>query len=42
MCSEITVITNGRVVYTGSMGELGSDLYTFEDRLVELLHSRVV
>ena len=37
LCSEIAVITNGRVVYTGSTRELGADLDTFEDRLVGLL-----
>jgi ABC-2 type transport system ATP-binding protein len=37
LCSEITVITSGRVVYTGSTHELGADLDTFEDSLVELL-----
>jgi ABC-type multidrug transport system ATPase subunit len=37
LCSEISVITSGRVVYTGSTRELEGDLDTFEDRLVELL-----
>jgi ABC-type multidrug transport system ATPase subunit len=37
LCSEITVITSGRVVYNGSTRELGADLDTFEDSLVELL-----
>jgi len=37
LCSEISVITSGRVVYTGSTRELGADLDTFEERLVELL-----
>ena len=37
LCSEISVISSGSVVYTGSTRELGADLDTFEDRLVELL-----
>ena len=37
LCSEISVIANGRVIYTGLTGELGSDLDSFELRLIELL-----
>ena len=37
LCSEISVITSGRVVYTGATRELGDDLDTFEERLIELL-----
>jgi ABC-type multidrug transport system ATPase subunit len=37
LCSEISVISAGRLVYTGLTCELGADLDTFEDRLVELL-----
>ncbi len=37
LCSEISVISAGRLVYTGLTRELGADLDTFEDRLVELL-----
>jgi ABC-2 type transport system ATP-binding protein len=37
LCSEISVITTGRIVYTGSTRELGADLDIFEERLVELL-----
>jgi ABC-2 type transport system ATP-binding protein len=37
LCSEISVIANGRVIYTGLTGELGPDLDTFEERLIELL-----
>ena len=37
LCSEITVIAKGRVVYTGPTRELGDDLDAFEERLVELL-----
>jgi ABC-2 type transport system ATP-binding protein len=37
LCGEISVIAKGRVVYTGTTGELGADLDTFEDRLIELL-----
>jgi ABC-2 type transport system ATP-binding protein len=37
LCDEISVIANGRVVYTGATHELGADLDTFEERLIELL-----
>ena len=37
LCSEISVIASGRVVYTGATRELGADLDTFEERLIELL-----
>jgi ABC-2 type transport system ATP-binding protein len=37
LCSEISVIANGRVIYTGLTAELGPDLDTFEERLIELL-----
>jgi ABC-2 type transport system ATP-binding protein len=37
LCSEISVIASGRVVYTGATGELGADLDSFEERLIELL-----
>ena len=37
LCSEISVIANGRVIYTGLTGELGHDLDSFELRLIELL-----
>jgi ABC-2 type transport system ATP-binding protein len=37
LCSEISVIAAGRLVYTGATHELGPDLDTFEERLVELL-----
>jgi len=40
LCSEISVISSGRVVYTGATRELGTDLDTFEERLVELLTQR--
>lgn len=41
LCSEISVIANGRVVYTGLTGELGPDLDSFELRLIELLTQQV-
>jgi ABC-2 type transport system ATP-binding protein len=41
LCSEISVIANGRVIYTGLTGELGSDLDSFELRLIELLTQQV-
>ncbi len=37
LCSEISVIARGRVVYTGATGDLGADLDAFEERLIELL-----
>jgi ABC-2 type transport system ATP-binding protein len=37
LCSEISVIASGRVIYTGATCELGADLDTFEESLVELL-----
>jgi ABC-2 type transport system ATP-binding protein len=41
LCSEISVINEGRLVYTGSTHELGSDIDTFEERLMELLTSGI-
>jgi len=41
LCSEISVIAKGRLVYTGATRELGDSLDAFEERLVELLtHDR--
>lgn len=40
LCSEISVIASGRVVYTGATRELGADLDAFEERLIELLTER--
>ena len=37
LCSEISVIARGRVVYTGATAQLGGDLDEFEERLIELL-----
>jgi ABC-2 type transport system ATP-binding protein len=37
LCSEISVIASGRVVYTGATSDLGADLDAFEERLIELL-----
>jgi ABC-type multidrug transport system ATPase subunit len=37
LCSQITVIARGRLVYTGATQELGNDIDAFEERLVELL-----
>ncbi|HEV2199252.1 MAG TPA: ABC transporter ATP-binding protein [Bryobacteraceae bacterium] len=42
LCSEISVISSGRVVYTGPARELGEDLDTFEERLIELLTRQTV
>ncbi len=37
LCTEISVIAKGRLVYTGPTCELGTDLDSFEERLIELL-----
>jgi ABC-type polysaccharide/polyol phosphate transport system ATPase subunit len=37
LCGGIGVIANGRVVFTGGTRELGTDLDTFEKRLIQLL-----
>jgi ABC-2 type transport system ATP-binding protein len=37
LCSEISVISKGRLVYTGATRQLGADIDTFEERLIELL-----
>jgi ABC-2 type transport system ATP-binding protein len=37
LCSEISVIAKGRVVYTGATSALGADLDAFEEKLIELL-----
>ena len=40
LCSEISVIANGRIVYTGATYELGGDLDDFEESLIRLLTCR--
>src|SRR4029077_697390 len=37
LCSEISVIASGRLVYTGPTQELGTDIDSFEESLVRLL-----
>ena len=37
LCNEISVIAKGRLVYTGATRDLGDDLDTFEERLIDLL-----
>jgi ABC-2 type transport system ATP-binding protein len=37
LCNEISVISNGSLVYTGATRDLGNDLDTFEERLIRLL-----
>ncbi|HEV3059298.1 MAG TPA: ABC transporter ATP-binding protein [Vicinamibacterales bacterium] len=37
LCSEISVIAKGKIVYTGATHDLGADLDAFEERLVQLL-----
>jgi ABC-2 type transport system ATP-binding protein len=37
LCTEISVIAKGRVVYTGATRDLGGDIDEFETRLIQLL-----
>ena len=37
LCSEISVIASGKIVFTGATRDLGGDLDAFEERLIELL-----
>jgi ABC-2 type transport system ATP-binding protein len=37
LCSEISVIAKGQIVYTGGTHQLGKDIDAFEERLIELL-----
>ena len=37
LCTEISVISKGKLVFTGPTSGLGEDLNSFEDRLIELL-----
>ena len=37
LCSEVSVIARGKLVYTGATHELGANLEAFEERLIELL-----
>ena len=37
LCTEISVIAKGKLVYTGATGDLGSDLDAFEEQLIGLL-----
>jgi len=37
LCTEISVISGGKLVFTGPARDLGKDLDSFEDRLIELL-----
>ena len=39
LCTQISVISKGRLVYTGSTQDLGADLDSFEKRLIQLLTS---
>jgi ABC-2 type transport system ATP-binding protein len=38
LCSEISIIAKGKLVYTGATSELGHDLDAFEERLIALLN----
>jgi ABC-2 type transport system ATP-binding protein len=40
LCSEISVLAKGRVVYSGATRELGADLDEFEEHLIEILTRR--
>jgi ABC-2 type transport system ATP-binding protein len=37
LCGEISVIARGRLVHSGATREMGSDIDTFEERLIEML-----
>jgi ABC-2 type transport system ATP-binding protein len=37
LCAEVTVITRGKLVFTGATRDLGANLESFEDRLIEFL-----
>jgi ABC-2 type transport system ATP-binding protein len=37
LCTEVSVIARGKLVYTGATCDLGDDLDAFEERLVQLL-----
>ena len=40
LCREISVVARGKLVYTGTTGDVGADLDAFEERLIELLRSQ--
>ena len=37
LCTQISVISKGKLVFTGPTRDLGADLDSFEERLIELL-----
>lgn len=37
LCAEVSVIARGKLVFTGATCDIGKDLESFEDRLIELL-----
>jgi ABC-type multidrug transport system ATPase subunit len=37
LCTQISVIAKGRLVFTGQTGDLGADLDSFEEQLIGLL-----
>jgi ABC-2 type transport system ATP-binding protein len=41
LCNEISVISSGRIVYTGGTRDLGDDLDAFEERLIQLLTNKL-
>jgi ABC-2 type transport system ATP-binding protein len=40
LCSAISIIAKGRIVFTGATSDLGADLDTFEENLINLLLTR--
>ena len=40
LCTQISVISQGRLVFTGPSRDLGADLDSFEERLIQLLMSK--
>ena len=39
LCTQISVISKGRLVFTGPARDLGADLDSFEEHLIQLLTS---
>jgi ABC-type uncharacterized transport system ATPase subunit len=40
LCNEISVISSGRIVYTGATRDLGNDLDAFEEHLIHPLTNK--
>jgi ABC-2 type transport system ATP-binding protein len=41
LCTQISVISKGRLVFTGPARDLGADLDSFEEHLIRLLTSDI-